>query len=195
MLTCLKCGFESDVAAIACPKCSAIYSKVKAHRDAQDAVRAAALKEYELAKEAKEARDAKDAAVAAEKAKRESLRVATLPNSVVKVYRGTRNGTLNAFRSDAQRLLQDGYTPTSQEYIEGKHGILMYLAAVILIPFVVGFFLLVYLMLVPANTLSVTYTLTAPRASTAALDSKTCPECAETVKSAAKVCRFCGFKF
>ena len=26
-------------------------------------------------------------------------------------------------------------------------------------------------------------------------DEKTCPQCAETVKSAANICRFCGFSF
>ena len=29
----------------------------------------------------------------------------------------------------------------------------------------------------------------------AAADTKACPECAETVKAAAKVCRFCGYRF
>jgi tRNA(Ile2) C34 agmatinyltransferase TiaS len=28
-----------------------------------------------------------------------------------------------------------------------------------------------------------------------ALNTKVCPRCAETVKSAAKVCRFCGYEF
>lgn len=28
-----------------------------------------------------------------------------------------------------------------------------------------------------------------------AYDEKTCPQCAETVKVAARVCRFCGYKF
>jgi hypothetical protein len=64
----------------------------------------------------------------------------------------------------------------------------------------IGLLVFVYMLIVkPAGTLTVTYQLAQPPvaathrspASTAADDTMPCPRCAETIKRAAKMCRFC----
>jgi len=49
----------------------------------------------------------------------------------------------------------------------------------------------------PVGALTVTYELrdSSSLSTLGAVDEKTCPQCAERVKAAALVCRFCGHKF
>ena len=77
---------------------------------------------------------------------------------------------------------------------------LAFLGALLLCFLLIGIVIFLYMLLVkPAGTLTVTYQLresaVAPQAASLAGDEKTCPQCAEQVKAAAKVCRFCGHSF
>lgn len=65
------------------------------------------------------------------------------------------------------------------------------IAAIVLLNIFVGWTLLGWL---GALIWSVAATPTAPAAQSTT-ESKTCPQCAESVKAAAKVCRFCGHPF
>jgi hypothetical protein len=82
-----------------------------------------------------------------------------------------------------------GYAPTAQSWGEGRPGIARVVA--------IGIFATA---LRPAGYLTVTYQKTTAqdqRATRAENDGqgKICPRCAETVKAAAQVCRYCGHDF
>ncbi len=92
-------------------------------------------------------------------------------------------------------MAQKGYFPTSQSYAPGAYGCGTFVVALLLCFVLIGIIIFIYMLLVkPEGTLSVTYEYR-EAAAAKALDEKTCPKCAEQVKAAAKVCRFCGHEF
>ena len=112
---------------------------------------------------------------------------------VVKTYTGSKTYTAEReFRADAIELAEQGYYPISQSSARGEWKTRAYLIAVLLIfLFGLGIFILAYMLIVkPEGSLTVTYELRA-----VPVEEKTCPMCAERVKAAALVCRFCGHKF
>jgi hypothetical protein len=110
---------------------------------------------------------------------------------VIKTYGGTQSEAALRFQSDAVSMAERGYFPTSQSWTPGQWSAGAYFAAVLLIfLFGLGILILGYMLIVkPAGSLTVTYQLKPP------VDEKTCPMCAERIKSAALVCHFCGHKF
>ena len=96
-------------------------------------------------------------------------------------------------------MATQGYFPTSQSWAPGKWGCGIFLLALLLCVFLIGFLVLLYLIFVsPDGVLTVTYELRAASVGPAKAiwaAEKTCPNCAEQVKEAARVCRFCGYKF
>jgi Uncharacterised protein family UPF0547 len=107
------------------------------------------------------------------------------PQVVIKTYTGSQDWATALYRADSVKMAAQGYFPTSQTWAPGEWGCGAFLLAVLLCFVVIGIFAFIYMLLVPpAGTLSVTYEL-----------EKTCPKCAEQVKAAAKVCRFCGHEF
>lgn len=86
------------------------------------------------------------------------------------------------FQEDAQRMASYGYTPVSQSWADGRPGRARVIA--------IGIFATA---IRPAGFLTVTYQRTQPQQDDG--PGKVCPRCAETVKSAALVCRFCGHEF
>jgi len=121
-------------------------------------------------------------------------------NVLIKTYRGNQAAASRAFEKDAAKLAAQGYYPTSQTWAPGSHSALAFLGALLLCFLLIGIVIFLYMLLVkPAGTLTVTYQLresaVATPAAALASDEKTCPQCAEQVKAAAKVCRFCGHSF
>jgi hypothetical protein len=92
------------------------------------------------------------------------------------------------FQREAEHAARYGYSPTSQSWSEGRPGF----GRVVLL----GFY---SLMFKPDGYLTVTYTNAVSAAAvateSAAGSTKTCPMCAEQVKAAAKICRFCRHQF
>lgn len=111
--------------------------------------------------------------------------------TVIKTYRGSQQGAMRAYQADAERMAQKGYTPTSQVWAPGSYGCGSFILALLLCLILIGILVFIYMLIVkPDGTLTVTYTL-APQAEL----EKTCPRCAERVKAAAAICRFCGHEF
>jgi hypothetical protein len=64
------------------------------------------------------------------------------------------------FQADAALLAQQGYVPISQVYTPGSWGLGAFIIAVVLLLFLVGILVLLYLLMVkPAGMLTVTYQL------------------------------------
>ena len=117
--------------------------------------------------------------------------------NIVKTYQGTHAKAIKLFQADALKLGYEGYFPTSQSYVPGSYGCGSFLFALLLCLVVIGIFIFIYMLIVkPAGTLTVTYEYTGAQSDERDnVAEKTCPKCAEAVKEAAKVCRFCGYEF
>lgn len=115
--------------------------------------------------------------------------------TVVKTYTGNQERAARAFQEDAASMAAKGYFPISQSYASGAYGCASFIGALLLCFVFIGIIVFIYRLLVkPDGVLTVTYELRGTAASRA-LDEKTCPKCAEQVKAAATVCRFCGHDF
>jgi len=114
-----------------------------------------------------------------------------------KTYEGKQEVALAQYQADKDLMATQGYSPASQTWVPRKR-VFLCVIGIILLPF--GGFLILLLLLFtqPKGYLNVTYVYRenteSPAYTVPALD-KTCPKCAERVKDAATVCRFCNYEF
>jgi predicted nucleic acid-binding Zn-ribbon protein len=196
---CKKCGYERQASDAApdtqCPQCGAIYAKVEQHNEALKA-EAAKKAEAEAKKKATE-EYIKQQLEAKQQAKKEKDLLKR--QVVVKTYKGSQERASELFQADAAKMAADGYFPTSQSWAPGSYGCGSFIVALLLCVVFIGIIIFIYMLLVkPAGTLSVTYERRSPQPApvvSPAPDEKACPQCAEYIKAAAKICRFCGYKF
>ena len=113
------------------------------------------------------------------------------PPILIRTYTGrTQQDAALAFQQDAAVLASSGYFPVSQSWADGRPGA----GRVLMLGLLAG-------AMKPDGTLTVTYqrAATRPPASLAPREStggfKICPQCAEEVRLAARVCRFCRYEF
>lgn len=107
---------------------------------------------------------------------------------IVKTYIGKQETARKKFLRDSEILAPKGYYPVSENWEQGSWGCSTFLVALFLCIFIVGIFIFIYMIIVkPAGKLVVTYEYREP--------DKICPKCAEKIKNAARVCRYCGYEF
>lgn len=117
-------------------------------------------------------------------------------NVLVRTYRGNQADAAVLFEKDAAKLADRGYFPVSQTYAPGAYGCGAFIIGLLLCLIFIGILVLIYMLLVkPPGTLTVTYEYREKAPLKMPADEKTCPKCAEQVKAAATVCRYCGHQF
>ena len=110
--------------------------------------------------------------------------------NIIEEYRGNEAQARKLYLKDAEKKAKKGYYPTSENFTPGKYGFGSFIVALLLCFIFIGILVFIYMLLVkPAGTLTVTYKLKEQE------DEKQCPKCAEKVKSAATICRFCSYEF
>lgn len=113
-----------------------------------------------------------------------------IKNTITRRYKGTESSANSAFRKDAEKMAIKGYKPISEIYEQGRWTQSQFFLALFFCLFIIGIFALLQMLLTkPKGALFVTYKLIEKP------DTKACPQCAETIKYAAKVCRFCGYRY
>lgn len=109
---------------------------------------------------------------------------------IVRKYKGNEARVDKDFKYEVAIYAERGYEPTSKDWVPGAYGCGSFLVALVLCFVLVGILIFIYMMIVkPAGTLTVTFEPVKSE------DLKSCPQCAEEVKAAAKVCRFCQHEF
>ena len=114
---------------------------------------------------------------------------------IVETYQGSQATARKLFLKDSKRKETKGYYPISEEWELGRWGAVSFIVALLLCFIFIGFLVFLYMIIVkPPGTLTVTYSLKENEEETVD-DIKTCPQCAESVKAAAKICRYCSHEF
>jgi|GEM_PF-2034159 len=205
-IKCPKCLYERQALDSApsyeCPKCGAIYEKVEAimkdnsdtpHLSDEDKKKIEAIKK-------KYALEQKKLAIANEEPNlsndnNEDQNIPKPAKIITKTYTGRQERATWLFQADVEKMAKQGYYPTSQTWVAGSHGCGAFLLALILCVILIGILVFIYMLIVkPEGTLSVTYELQEIPADKE-VNTKICPRCAEIIKEAAVVCRYCSHEF
>jgi predicted RNA-binding Zn-ribbon protein involved in translation (DUF1610 family) len=211
-IKCLKCLYErqplDSVPSYECPKCGAIYEKVesinKLEATMKDNSDAAHLSDEDKKKikaiKRKYALEQKKLAIANKEpnlsnGNNEDQNIPKLAKIRTKTYTGNQERATRLFRADVKKMAEQGYYPTSQTWVSGSHGCGAFILALILCFILIGILVFIYMLIVkPDGTLSVTYELQEIPPDKE-VNTKTCPRCAEKIKEAAVVCRYCNHEF
>ena len=127
--------------------------------------------------------------------KREQPKLNNPDQVIIKTYTGSQAKATALYQADVSLMASQGYFPTSQSWVPGTRSASDFIVALLLCFLLIGFIIFLYMLIVPpVGTLSVTYELRASPTNSAK-EEKTCPKCAEQVKAAALVCRFCSYQF
>ncbi len=113
-------------------------------------------------------------------------------------YNGNQEQATALFQAAAPKMAIKGYYPESQTWTPGSYGCGSFILALLLCFILIGVLVFIFMLIVPpAGTLTVTYRRrkSSDSAESTPVDEKTCPRCAEQVKAAAKICRFCNHDF
>jgi hypothetical protein len=122
--------------------------------------------------------------------------VANAQAVIVKTYSGSQEAATSQFQSDAMEMAKRGYFPSSQSYAPGAYGCGSFILAIVLCFLIIGVLILLYMFIVkPDGILTVTYEFREAPPVAEVVAEKICPQCAERVKAAAKICRFCNHQF
>lgn len=114
--------------------------------------------------------------------------------NIVETYRGSQAVAQKKYLKDRPKKAKRGYHPVSESWEPGSYGCGAFLLALLLCLVLIGVLVFIYMLIVkPPGTLTVTYEHRDGEPSVS--EGKTCPKCAEQVKIAATVCRFCGYEF
>ena len=112
------------------------------------------------------------------------------PQTFIRRYKGSESVANRKFDEDIKKMAALGWVPTGKNWVPGAYSGGDFVVAILLCFILIGILVFIYMLVVkPDGTLTVTYE---PRSKVA---EKTCPKCAEKVKEAALVCRFCGHTF
>ena len=114
-------------------------------------------------------------------------------------YHGSPDASNRRYRKEAKRLARKGWSPVSERYEQGSWGIFAFLVALLLCLILIGILVFIYMLIVKPKgkgVLYVTYERPVELDEDEEEDElKTCPECAESVRDAARICRYCRYEF
>ena len=118
---------------------------------------------------------------------------------IIKQWEGDQMAALALYQADANLMAEQGYFPVSQEWRSSPR-VVRCAIGIILIPAGIGIVILLTLLFTknPKGCWIVKYAYrekTQSPAEVATAPHKTCPKCAEEVKDAAAICRFCKYDF
>lgn len=85
--------------------------------------------------------------------------------TLIRTYPGDKRAASLIYQQDAARLAQAGYRPTAVDWSPGQYSAVAFVVALILCVLLIGILVFIYMIIVkPAGTLTVTYTLEQPTA-------------------------------